>query len=67
MFAVKLWKKMRNKRENMIFKTKKDIEIETPLKQKQGRPRSQKMTLWKVMRKKCILFRDEKISIIITL
>ena len=42
MFAVKHWKKMINKRENMILKTKKDIEIKTPLKKKQGRPKSQK-------------------------
>ena len=45
MFAVKHWKKMRNKRENMILKTKKDMEIKTPLKQKQEKAKKSKMTL----------------------
>ena len=36
MFAVKLWKKMRNKRENMILKRKKGYGNQNTLKAKAG-------------------------------
>ena len=45
MFAVKLWKKMRNKRENMILKRKKGYGNQNTLEAKAGKAKKSKMTL----------------------
>ena len=68
MFTVKHWKKMRNKKREHDSQNKKGYGNQNTLKAKAGEGQEVKNDIVESnAKKKCILFRDGKISLIITL